>query len=157
MTFIIRSCKNHNMSKLTLIVLGISLGTTCLVSALFGFAGSSIIGTFWGWFWISLLVQFIGFVAYNSFLIQRDQAINQQAEIETLDKLAKFTIKVTCAYCQQANVVPIQLNQRNTFKCESCNQVNGISMQFMATTLTSPIESVKLPVENSNSVEFKVS
>ena len=145
------------MNKLTLIVLGISLGTTCLVSALFGFAGSSIIGTFWGWFWISLLVQFIGFVAYNSFLIQRDQAINQQAEIETLDKLAKFTIKVTCAYCQQANVVPIQLNQRNTFKCESCNQVNGISMQFMATTLTSPIESVKLPVENSNSVEFKVS
>lgn len=145
------------MNKLTLTVLGISLGTTCLVSALFGFAGSSIIGTFWGWFWISLLVQFIGFVAYNSFLIQRDQAINQQAEIETLDKLAKFTIKVTCAYCQQANVAPIQLNQRNTFKCESCNQVNGISMQFMATTLTSPIESVKLPVENSNSVEFKVS
>ena len=145
------------MNKLTLTVLGISLGTTCLVSTLFGFAGSSIIGTFWGWFWISLLVQFIGFVAYNSFLIQRDQAINQQAEIETLDKLAKFTIKVTCAYCQQANVTPIQLNQRNTFKCESCNQVNGISMQFMATTLTSPIESVKLPVENSNSVEFKVS
>lgn len=145
------------MNKFILTVLGISLGATCLVSTLFGFAGSSIIGTFWGWFWVSLLIQFIGFVAYNSFLIQRDAALNQQAEIETLDKLAKFTIKVTCAYCQQANVTPIQLNQRNTFKCESCNQVNGISMQFMATTLTSPIESVKLPIENSNSVEFKVS
>jgi len=29
-------------------------------------------------------------------------------------------------------------------------------MQFMATALTTPIESVKIPIENSNSVEFKV-
>lgn len=144
------------MNKFTLTVLGISIGITCLVSTLFGFAGSSIIGTFWGWFWISLLIQFIGFVAINSFLIQRDNALNQQTEMKTLDALSKFTVKLTCAYCQQANIALIQLNQRNTFKCESCNQVNGISMQFMATTLTSPIESVKIPIENSGSVEFKI-
>ena len=88
--------------------------------------------------------------------IQKDNLQRQQAELETLDKLAKFSIKLTCAYCQQYNVTPIQLNQKNTFKCESCNQVNGISMQFMATTLTSPIESVKIPIENSGSIEFKV-
>ena len=144
------------MKKFELIVLAISLGITCFVSALFGFAGSTIIGTFWAWFCISLLVQFIGFVSYNSFLIQRDNALVQQVEIEGMDKLSKFTIQLICAYCQQSNVTPIQLNQRNTFKCESCNQVNGISMQFMATTLTTPIQSVKMPVENSGSIEFKV-
>ena len=144
------------MNKFTLTVLGISVAITCLVSTLFGFAGSTIIGTFWGWFWVSLLVQFIGFVTVNSFLIQRDNAMVQQVEIEAMDKLSKFTIQLACAYCQQSNITPIQLNQRNTFKCESCNQVNGISMQFMATTLTTPIESVKMPVENSGSVEFKV-
>ena len=144
------------MNKTTAIILGSSIAITGLISTLFGFAGSSIIGTFWGWFWVALLFQFIGFAIFNSYLIQRDTATNQQNELEALDKLSKFTIKVSCAYCQQANIVPIQLNQRNTFKCESCNQVNGVSMQFMATTLTTPIESVKLPVENSNSIEFRV-
>ena len=149
--------KKFLMNKLNLLVLGLSIAITTVVSSLFGLAGSTIIGTFWSWFWISLLVQFIGFVAYNSYLIQKDNIVMQQTELEALDKLSKFTIKLTCAYCQQANILPIQLNQRNTFKCEGCNQVNGVSMQFMATTLTTPIESVKLPVENSSLVEFKVS
>jgi hypothetical protein len=145
------------MNKFTWTVLGISLGITSLISTLFGFAGSAIIGTFLGWFWVSFLVQVIGFAAINSFLIQRDNAINQQVEINALEQLSKFTIKLACAHCQQYNTTPIQLNKRNTFKCESCNQVNGVSMQFMATTLTTPIESVKLPIEGSSIAEFRVS
>jgi hypothetical protein len=144
------------MNKTIALVIGISVGLTCLISTLFGFAGSAIIGTFWGWFWVTVLIQFIGFVVFNSYLIQRDSLQQQQVELEALDKLSKFTIKLTCAYCQQYNTTPIQLNQKNTFKCESCNQVNGVSMQFMATTLTSPIESVKIPIENSGTIEFKV-
>jgi hypothetical protein len=144
------------MLKQTSIIIGISLGLTALFSALFGFAGSAIIGTFWGWFWVTMLLQIIGFITVNSFLLQRDSIQLQQAEAEALEQLSKFTIKVSCAYCQQSNTTPVQLNQRNTFKCESCNQVNGISMQFMATTLTSPIESVKIPIENSGTIEFKV-
>jgi len=144
------------MNKTILLVIGISVGLTCLISTLFGFAGSAIIGTFWGWFWVTFLIKFVGFIVFNSYLIQRDSLSQQQIEVEALDKLSKFTIKLTCAYCQQYNTTPIQLNQKNTFKCESCNQVNGISMQFMATTLTSPIESVKIPIENSGSIEFKV-
>ena len=144
------------MNKTIALVIGISVGLTCLISTLFGFAGSTIIGTFWGWFWVTFLIQFVGFIVFNSYLIQRDSLQQQQVELEALDKLSKFTIKLTCAYCQQYNTTPVQLNQKNTFKCESCNQVNGISMQFMATTLTSPIESVKIPIENSGSIEFKV-
>ena len=144
------------MLKQTSIIIGISLGLTAVFSTLFGFAGSAIIGTFWGWFWVTMLLQIIGFIAVNSYLLQRDSIQLQQAEAEALEQLSKFTIKVSCAYCQQYNTTPVQLNQRNTFKCESCNQVNGISMQFMATTLTSPIESVKIPIENSGTIEFKV-
>lgn len=143
--------------KFVLKVLALSIAITTLVSTLFGFAGCTIVGTFWGWFWVSMLFQVIGFAVVNSFLVQKDSIAQQQAETEVLEKLSKFTIKLTCAYCQQPNITPIQLNQRNTFKCESCNQVNGVSMQFMATTITSPIESVKIPIENSDSVEFKVS
>ena len=145
------------MNKTTFLVLFASIGITALVSTLFGFAGQNIIGTFWGWFWISALLQFIGFVAYNSYLIQRDDVELRKTEIEALEQLSKFTVQLSCAYCQQATAIPIQLNQRNTFKCDGCNQVNGVSMQFMATTLTTPIQSVKLPkIEEQESFEFKV-
>lgn len=145
------------MNKLTLTVLAGSIGITSGVSTLFGFAGSTIIGTFWGWFWVSLLLQFISFVFYNSYLIQKDNIATQKAEVEALEQFSKFAVKLTCAYCQLSNVTPIQLNQRNTFKCDGCNQVNGVSMQFIATTLTTPVESVKLPVDSKETVEFKVS
>lgn len=145
------------MNKLTLTVLAGSIGLTSGISALFGLAGSTIVGTFWGWFWVSLLLQFISFVFYNSYLIQKDNIALQKAEVEALEQFSKFAVKLTCAYCQLSNVTPIQLNQRNTFKCDGCNQVNGVSMQFIATTLTTPVESVKLPVDSKETVEFKVS
>jgi len=144
------------MKKTTLIIIVSSIGLTCGVSALFGFAGSAIIGSFWGWFSVTLLFQFILFGIVNSYLVQRDTQVFQQQEIDMLDKLSKFTIKLTCSYCQQSNLVPIQLNQRNSFKCEGCNQVNGVSMQFMATSLTTPVEAVKIPTQDSSAAEFRV-
>lgn len=144
------------MNKLEVRILVYSLLITSAISTLFGFAGATIIGTFWSWFCISLLVQFIGFISYNSFLIQKDNIALQDAEVEALKQISKISIKVTCAYCQLPNVTPIQLNRKNTFKCESCNQVNGVSMQFMATTITTPLESVKIPVGENDSIEFTV-
>lgn len=144
------------MNSFVIKILLVSLAITCSVSALCGFAGSAIIGTFWAWFWLTFLLQVVVFSIVNSYLIQKDTATFQQQEIEMLDTLSKFTVKLNCAYCQQANLAPISVNQRNTFKCESCNQVNGISMQFMATTLTTPIESVKIPIESSSVAEFRV-
>jgi transcription elongation factor Elf1 len=138
-----------------LLIVLISFGITVFISALFGFAGSTIIGTFWAWFAITMLSLFIIFAVVNSFLIQRDIKTEQETELELLEKASKFTVRLTCSYCQQQNLSVIQLDRKNTFKCESCNQVNGISMQFMATALTTPLESVKLPIENSTA-EFKV-
>lgn len=147
------------MNKRTeLLLIGISISLTFLFSAIFGFAGSSICGKFWGWFWITFLVQVIGFAAWNSYLSQREFASIQKAEIEALEQFSKFAIQLSCAYCKQPNTVPIQLNRKNTFKCGSCNQTNGVYMQFAATTMTTPIESVKLPLPESETLaEFKVS
>tara|TARA_R110000868_G_scaffold40267_3_gene139157 strand:- start:1619 stop:2059 length:441 start_codon:yes stop_codon:yes gene_type:complete len=144
------------MKKFEYLVLGISISSTFLISTIFGFAGGAIIGTFWAWFWISFLIQVIAFAVWNSFLIQKSDAIAQLAEIQLLEQLSRFVIQLSCAYCKQPNNVPIQLNAKNTFKCESCNQVSGVFMQFTATTLTTPVESVKLPLGGSESVEFKV-
>ena len=144
------------MKQLEYIILVASLIGTVVVSVIFGLAGSAIVGTFWAWFWISLLVQMIGFAVWNSFLIQREGAVQQQLEIQALEQLSRFVVPLLCAYCKQSNNVPIQLNRKNTFKCESCNQVNGVYMQFTATTMSTPIESVRLPIENTESIEFKI-
>ncbi len=142
--------------KNSLIIALISIGITGLISTLFGYAGSTIVGTFWSWFIITFLIQIIGFAGYNSYLIQKDNIALQQAEVEALEQFSKFSVKISCAYCHQSTVTPIQLNQRNTFKCENCNQVNGVSMQFIATTLTTPIQSINIPTSENNTIEFKV-
>lgn len=145
------------MKRIELLILALSVTITAGVSTIFGFAGSSIIGAFWGWFWVSFLLQVLVFVGYNTFMINKNQAVAQQQEIDLLDKLAKFSVRLSCAYCQQQNTTPIQLNQKNTFKCESCNQTNSVVMQFSAATLTTPIESVKMPLVGGEPVEFRVS
>lgn len=142
------------MTRLEVKVLIYSILLTCGISCLFGFAGSTIIGTFWSWFCISLLVQFVGFISYNSFLIQKDNIALQEAEVEALKQISKISIKVSCAYCQLPNITPIQLDRKNTFKCESCNQVNGVSMQFMATTITTPLDTIKIPAIENEAIEF---
>ena len=139
------------------VILLVSIGVTTLIATLFGFAGSAIIGTFWAWFWITILLQVIIFAITNSYFLQKDKFNEDRLTVQTLEQFAKFTIKLNCSYCQQPSTIPIQLNQRNTFKCESCNQINGVTMQFISTPLTTPIESVSIPIENSESIEFKVS
>ena len=148
-----------NINRTDLLIITISLSLTFLFSAIFGFAGSSIYGKFWGWFWVTFLIQVIGFAAWNSYLSQKEFAANQQAEVEALEQFSKFSVQLSCAYCKQLNTAPIQLNQKNTFKCGSCNQTNGVFMQFAATTMTTPVESIKRPlIDSDNSIaEFKVS
>jgi len=138
------------------IIIGISLALTVLISTLIGLAGYNIHGPFWSWFSISFLVQVIIFVGWNSYLIQKDYYKQQQIDVQALEQLSKFTVKLSCAYCKHNNNVPIQLNQRNTFKCDNCKQSNSVHMQFTAATLTTPIESVKIPLLEGDSVEFKV-
>jgi hypothetical protein len=144
------------MRKFEFIIVLLSFAITLFFSFVIAFAGSFIHGTFWGWFGVSFALQVIGFICWNSYLIQRDNAINQQNDIEELRAMSNISIRLTCAYCSQANEVPIRLNRKNTFKCDSCNQVNGVFMQFTATTVTTPIESVKLPISETDSTNFYV-
>lgn len=141
-------------------VLGISLSITVGFSILIGLAGSTIIGSFWSWFFLSLLGLIVLFAITNSYFLQKDSIIVQEIENEALEKISKITIRLNCAYCNQPNTFPVQLSQKNSFVCESCNQTNGVSINFMATTLTTPIESLSftnIEKQNSNSIEIKAS
>ena len=144
------------MNRFEFTIVSISIAVTLFFSAVIAFAGSFIHGTFWGWFGISCALQIIGFIIWNSYLIQKDNAIAQQNDIDELRAISNISIKLTCAYCNQLNDVPIRLNRKNTFKCDFCSQINGVFMQFTATTVTTPIDSVTLPLDETSSTEFQV-
>jgi hypothetical protein len=139
------------------LIIGYSLGITVLVSSVVAAGGYFLFGSFWGTFVITFGIQFILFAIINTFLQRKDQIEINKILTEQLDALSKFTIKLNCAYCKTPNTFPITLNQENRFQCESCNQVNGVKMQFFATQITTPLNKVLIPTGVNESIEFKTS
>jgi transposase-like protein len=144
------------ISKPEVLVLLISLGFTALISTAVGTGGYLITGKFWGYFIISLCIQFIIFAIVNTFLLRKDTIEGANIVNKQLEELSKFAVRLTCSYCQQSNNVPILLNQENRFKCDSCNQINGVKMQFFSTQITTPLAKVLLPA-GDETVEIKTS
>jgi hypothetical protein len=138
------------------LIIGLSIGFTALVSAVVGLGGYLLIGSFWGFFALAFGVQFVIFAVINTYLQRKDTLEGAKVLNEQLEALSKFTIQLACAYCKQANAVPITLNQENRFQCGSCNQVNAVKMQFFAAQVTTPLQKVVLPA-GDESIEFKTS
>jgi hypothetical protein len=124
------------------IVLLISLGFTALVSTLVGTGGYMLSGKFWGYFVIAFCIQIIIFAIINTFLLRKDAVETLELLNKQMEQISKFTVRLTCAYCSHQTVVPIVLNQENRYKCDSCNQVNGIKMQFFSTQITTPLTKI---------------
>ena len=137
------------------LIIGISLLLTTVVSGLVGAGGYFITGNFIGWFVVAFGVQFILFAVINTILQRKDQIEVNKILNEQLEALSKASVQLACAYCKTTNLIPITLNQENRFKCESCNQVNGIKMQFFATQLTTPLNKVLIPAGDKETIEFK--
>lgn len=138
------------------LIIGLSLAFTALVSSVVGLGGYLLIGSFWGFFALAFGVQFVIFAVINTYLQRKDTLEGAKVLNEQLEALSKFTVQLGCAYCKQANAVPITLNQENRFQCGSCNQVNAVKMQFFAAQVTTPLQKVVLPV-GDESIEFKTS
>jgi hypothetical protein len=140
-----------------LIIVGLSLLFTGVVSGVVGLGGYLLGGNFWGWFTLAFGVQFVAFAVINTILQRKDTIEGAKIVNEQLEALSKFTVQLTCAYCKQPNAVPITLNQENRFKCGSCNQINAVKMQFIAAQITTPLQKVVMPVGENDSIEFKTS
>lgn len=143
-------------NKPEILVIGISLSFSSLVSSVFGLAGWLVIGKFWGFFLMALALQFVIFAVINTFLRRKDFIETTKLINEQLEATSKHLINLSCAYCQIANTVPIVLNEENRFKCESCNQINGVKMQFFSTQITTPLKKVMIPVGDEE-VEYQTS
>jgi uncharacterized membrane protein len=128
------------------LVLLVSLLFTTLISTGVGIGGLLITGKFWGFFLIAFVLQFIVFAVINTLLQRKDLIETTKLINEQLEATSKYIINLTCSYCQINNSVPIVLNQENRFKCESCNQINGVKMQFFSTQITTPLKKITMPL-----------
>jgi hypothetical protein len=128
------------------LVLLVSLLFTTLISTGVGIGGLLITGKFWGFFLIAFVLQFIVFAVINTLLQRKDLIETTKLINEQLEATSKYIINLTCSYCQISNSVPFVLNQENRFKCESCNQINGVKMQFFSTQITTPLKKITMPL-----------
>jgi hypothetical protein len=143
------------LKKPEFLIVGFSLLITSLVSVIVGLGGYFIAGSFLGWFVVAFGIQFILFAIINTFLQRKDQLDVNKVLNEQLEALSKISVQLACSYCKTSNIIPITLNQENRFQCQSCNQVNGIKMQFFSTQLTTPLNKVLIPTGDNESIEFK--
>jgi hypothetical protein len=137
------------------VIIGLSLLFTGVISGVVGLGGYLLGGSFWGWFILTFGIQFVAFAVINSILQRKDTIEGAKIVNEQLEALSKFTIQIGCAYCKQPNAVPITLNQENRFQCGSCNQINAVKMQFFAAQITTPLNKVLMPAGENESIEFK--
>jgi hypothetical protein len=130
-------------------VVSISLLITTSVSTLLGASWYLFSKHFWSGFLAGYCIQFIIFAVVNTFLARKDAIVSTTLYNQQLEALSKFTINLSCAYCKQQATVPIRLDQENRFKCDHCNQVNGVKMQFVSTQVTTPLERVVFPIDET--------
>ena len=133
------------------LIISLSLAITALISLGIGIAGFLITGQFWGFFVLSFILQFVIFAVVNTVLIRRDQTEGTRLLNQQLEAVSKHTLRLSCAYCKVPNIVPVTLNQENRFKCEACNQINGVKMQFFATQITTPLKKITFPLDELES------
>lgn len=138
------------LSSSEFIVISLSLLLTIFISSLAGLGGYLIIKNFLGVFIISFCIQFVGFIILNTILQRKDDIANTKIINEHLNTLAKYSVTLPCAYCTKTSQAPVILNQENKLNCEYCNQVSGIKMQFFTTQITTPLQSITLPVLPQN-------
>lgn len=129
-------------------VIGLSILITVIISCVLGTAGYLFLRNFWGTFLLSLGVQFVVFFIVNTFLQRKDELETAKIVNDQLETLSKYIVRLTCSYCSKPNNVPIILNRENRFKCEFCQQTNGVKMQFFSTQITTPLEKITLSSED---------
>lgn len=129
------------------VVLSLSILFTCATSGVIGLGGSFFLHNFWGTFFISFGAQIVLFFIVNTALQKKDETEITKLQNDQLEALSKYVIKLTCSYCSKPNNVPIILNRENRFKCEFCQQTNGVKMQFFSTQITTPLKKITVPIE----------
>ena len=140
------------MKKEQVIVIGLST-LVILVPALL-IASAFFIAKHW--FLIPFLVSAAAFwiagQISNMFFDYKTTVDLQKLRLKEIEMLNEQSIETSCSYCKDRNVVPIRLNERNTFSCKACKQTNLVIFQFATAQITTPLQEPQLGAINGQPV-----
>ena len=113
----------------------------CFLSVLAGFGGNLLGYNFLAVFLLFFAFQYILIFAISPIITTYFVETTRQKE---LDKLENLSTILSCAYCNQQNIVTFlpENNSRIEFECEHCKKNNLVTMQFLVARIT---ESVNIP------------
>ena len=113
-----------------------SLAITCAVSLGVAYFASSFEISFWKTFIAVTLVQLAGWQIVDHFTSIKLRQIQQKAE--EIDSMQILPLQ--CAGCKTTNIVPIRLDEDNSFDCTNCNKTNSVYIETQTAVATSPID-----------------
>lgn len=136
------------MKKEALIVIGLSLALLVIPALLVAGGLFFLWGHFWLTFLVALAVAWMIGQLSNIFFQQKASVEIERLKVKLTEIYNQQSVEVSCAYCKDRNLIPIRLNQRNTFSCKVCKQTNLIIFQFATAQITTPLEEPQLGAVN---------
>jgi len=123
-----------------------SLLTTSAIAAAIALILLPLTKSFLTIFFVSIIIQFIVFYIIGSIIDVMSEIKLKQIEAITISELSKQSIEVECPCFKKAReVVPVTLNQDNSYKCGTCGKTNSIIITAETASVTEPI-SLTLPI-----------
>lgn len=119
-----------------LLLIGISVLLPALLISIGVFL---FVGYFWGTLIFTFgLIYVIGLVSNKFTESKINTKINELNEYISRKTLEQ-SMEVSCAYCGMRHIIPIRVDERNTFECKKCSQTSLIVFQFTTAQLTTPL------------------
>jgi hypothetical protein len=105
---------------------------------------------FWLWFFTTFGILFVLGLLSNNFLNRKTNKEILQLQNNIANLTSQQAIEISCSYCKTENIIPILLNQRNTFICKKCHHDNLVIFQFMAAQISTPLTLPQLGAQVNN-------
>lgn len=107
---------------------------------------------FWASFVLFVVFQFILFSFVGSIL---KHYMSEERRKKELDKLESLSTILNCAYCNKQNLMTFDPNnvERIEFECDHCKKKNLVSIQFVVSQITQPLDIPKVVGIPSESLE----
>ena len=128
---------------MTLILLR-SIGITLGISAVLAGTMTFFNVLFWPSFIIITIAQIIVWQIVKYVVDVRAAVKNKEIESDLMKQYMANEVVVPCSGCKKENLVPIQLNKSNNFKCSHCDLQNVIYISLEAAQVTTPVDSLKV-------------
>ena len=126
-----------------------SLAITTVVAIIFSILFNYTAGyDYMKTFVVAFLLQIVGFYIWNSLLqVVLTIRVEKERTIQA-DMLSRQGIGVACAYCNDANYIPVRMDDDNNFTCEACDKENSVYIDITVAQKTDIIDKQSVSVNS---------